>query len=229
MSAAVLAAVCVGFALAALQSRGPSRLDALRVPGITSSGGEHSRRRLQVPRLRRPDHRLDVVRLADAWAGELGAGRPAVAALERALANGPTPMVTAARRVATGADPARTLNGLATLPGAQGARALSACWVIAATGGALSTTVERTADALRDELALRAEVRAQIAAPRATARLLAVMPLVGPLLGALVGANTIGVLFSTSSGRALLIGGLTLNALGWWWVHRLVRTAERAA
>jgi tight adherence protein B len=167
--------------------------------------------------------------LADAWAGELAAGRPTIEGLRRALALGPSGFTAAARRLEHGADPALVLSDLATLNGGRGAQALVGCWQVASSGGALATTVTRTADALRVELALREEIASQVAAPRATARLVAALPLFGPVLGALVGANTIGVLLGTAAGRIMLAGGLVLNALGWWWVRTLVRAAEESA
>lgn len=229
MSSLLIAVVSAMGAVLMLGAGASSRLRSLGEKqvgaGIPSAGP------IALPawRWRRLDCRLDIVRLADAWAGEVGAGQPAATALVRALAMGPEPLRAAARRIETGVNPAVALTDLAALRGAQGARSLAGCWVIASTGGALASTIERTGDALRDELALRAEVRAQVAAPRATARMLAGLPLLGPLLGALVGANTVAVLVSTSAGRVLLVGGLTLNALGWWWVRKLVRSAERAA
>jgi len=178
------------------------------------------RRRASGLRMRR-----DVVDLADAWTAELKAGKPPAPAMARALADGPAAFVQASEQVRLGADPESVLLGLSTAKGAEGIKALAACWSVSQGAGAgLAKPAQRVAVGLRDDLAVREELQAQIAAPQSTARLIAALPLAGPLLGALVGANTVGVLIGTPWGRICLGIGVALNGLGAWWVHRIVRT-----
>lgn len=228
MSRALFVVALVVVAVVLLEGRAQSRLRVVVAAGRLAGAATPRASSIRWS-LRRHDHRGDVVRLADAWAGELTAGRPTADALRRAFSLGPAPFLVAARRLEHGTDPAVVLGDIARLTGGQGARALVGCWRVASSGGALATTVGRTADALRVELVLRDEIAAQVAAPRATARMVAALPLFGPLLGALIGANTIGVLVGSAPGRVMLACGLALNGIGWWWVHRLVRSAQEGA
>ncbi|MHA6762161.1 type II secretion system F family protein [Streptacidiphilus sp. PAMC 29251] len=73
---------------------------------------------------------------------------------------------------------------LAGVPGAEGAAGIAACWQVASSSGAgLAAGLDRVAEGLRAERALRETVRAELAGPRSTAGLLALLPVFGLLLG----------------------------------------------
>jgi tight adherence protein B len=171
--------------------------------------------------------RRAVVDLADGWASQVASGRPPVPSLVEVMGDGPEFLADRAENVRLGADPLDVLASAARSRGADGLLALRACWLVSRHAGAgLAGPARRVAAALRDDLAIRAELQAQTAAPRATARLVALLPLMGPALGVLVGADTVGVLLGSPIGRACLVMGLTLDALGLWWVGRIIASAS---
>lgn len=97
---------------------------------------------------------------------------------------------------------------------------LRAC---ARSGGSAAPTLARTASALRDRSAALTERRAQSAQARLSATVLTVLP--GVVLALIVATS--------ASSRSALAGpvglltvplGLTLNALGWWWMRTLLRS-----
>jgi len=57
--------------------------------------------------------------------------------------------------------------------------------------------------------------------------MLAWLPLLGLVLGSLMGTDTLDFLLSSGLGRTLSALGLAFEALGIFWVRRLVRRAER--
>ena len=129
-----------------------------------------------------------------------------------------------------GLDLADALDAAAVPPGAEGLRRIAACWRVGSgTGAGLADALDRVADGLRREQALRRQVGAELAGPRATARLLAALPVAGILLGASAGADPLDVLLHTVPGTWCLAVGLTLAALGLAWVERIARAAEPPA
>ncbi len=169
-----------------------------------------------------------VITLCTAVAGELRAGRLPDRALCTAgvagLAEGGSAVLAAAR---FGGEVPAALRAAGRRPGADGLRAVAACWQVAADNGAgLATGLDRVADALRAERDQRADLRAQLAGPRSTANVLALLPAFGLLLGGAMGAHPLQVLFHSSVGLACLATGGLLEAAGLAWVARLVRNAE---
>ncbi|MGW2306819.1 type II secretion system F family protein [Actinomadura luteofluorescens] len=119
------------------------------------------------------------------------------------------------------------LDDLATQPGAEGLRLLTACWRVGSErGGTLATVLDGLASALRDEEAQRQDVSVQLAGPRATARLLAALPLLGLAMAAALGAHPIPFLCTTIPGLACLITGTALNITGLYWTRHLAKSAE---
>lgn len=233
----MVAAVCIAAAtpqrdrLSRLRTVGSSRED--RAPGVLMSSSAWAvlapARDLWSRHRRRDRTQQSVVDVADAWAAELQAGRAPLPALAVALAQAAAPFPAAGDQIRLGGDPVAALLSLARLPGAEGLRSLAACWSLAASVGAgLADPVRRVALGLRDARSVEQELAAQVAAPKATARLVACLPMAGPLLGALIGANTVGVLVSTSVGRACLVLGLVLNLAGLLWVRRIIASVGSA-
>ncbi|SEL39438.1 type II secretion system F family protein [Streptacidiphilus jiangxiensis] len=182
----------------------------------------------------REDRQAAVVELCAALAGELRTGATPYQAVEMAVEGLPhgdaidSTALLAAVRLGGSVDGALTL--LAETPGAEGARGAAACWrVTSASGAGLAEGLDRVAEGLRSERALRDSVRAELAGPRSTAVLLALLPVFGLALGAALGADPLQVLLHTTSGLVcLLVGGL-LEYAGLVWTARIARAAERTA
>ncbi|MFJ6212278.1 type II secretion system F family protein [Streptomyces sp. NPDC092296] len=179
-----------------------------------------------------------VAELCTALAAELRTGAVPVRALEAVLAPGgpaadtlhrsgiDTTALLAAARFA--GDVPGALRHTAALPGASGTAALAACWQVAADSGAgLAAGLDRVAEALRADRALREAVRGELAGPRTTAVVLALLPAPGLLMGAALGADPFQVLLHTPSGLGCLAAGVALEAAGLVWTARIVRGAER--
>ncbi len=171
--------------------------------------------------------RRAVVELCDALAAELRAGMPPETALRHSVGGLPELDATvAAARL--GGDVPSALRTAATMPGAEGLRAIAAGWQIAArTGGSLATVLERIGAGIRDDDAARQEVEASLGPPRLTSKLLAVLPIGGLALGSSMGADPIGVLLGTTPGLVCGTLGVTLALLGLLWVDRLANAVER--
>lgn len=107
-----------------------------------------------------------------------------------------------------------------TVKATESWRAVGACWAIARTSGApLSPALAALSEALRDHARTERAIAAALAGPQATMRLVMALPLVGMLGSALGGGNTVGFLFATTLGRGLLVLGVTMMALAWWWLR----------
>ena len=118
---------------------------------------------------------------------------------------------------------------LAELPGAEGAAGIAACWQVASSSGAgLAAGLDRVAEGLRAERALKETVRAELAGPRSTAALLAALPLFGLLLGTALGADPLRMLLHTPAGLTCLGLGAALECAGLGWTGRIARGAETA-
>jgi tight adherence protein B len=96
----------------------------------------------------------------------------------------------------------------------------------AATGGSPARAIDGVADTLRSRVALSEEVRALSSQARTSAVVIATSPLVFGGAAASTDART-GAFLRTPLGLALLTAGVSLDAVGWWWMSRLCR--DRAA
>jgi tight adherence protein B len=189
------------------------------------------RRREQLLHERR---RAAVVELCTALAGELRTGATPHQAVEMAVEGLPhgdaldlTGLLAAVR---FGGSVEDALVLLAEVPGAEGAAGVAACWqVTSASGAGLADGLDRVAEGLRAERALRESVRAELAGPRSTAVLLALLPLFGIALGAALGADPVRVLLHTGPGLFCLTLGAGLEAAGLVWTARIAHGAELAA
>ena len=171
--------------------------------------------------------RAAVIELCTGLAAELGAGGSARTSLIVAARSVPDVAHLGAVADAPHGDVARALQVAALRRGGGGLRSLAACWRVSErSGSALAPSVARLAVTLRDEEQVRREVAAQLAGPRATSVLLALLPLFGLLMGGALGADPLAVLVGTPAGRACLVVGLLLEALGLFWTARITRRAE---
>ena len=180
-------------------------------------------------RLRRPSP-PPLPELLSALAAELAAGQPTGLALESAalgLEPPACPQAVAACR--TGADVATALRVDARAPGSQALRGLAACWEVSERSGAgLSVAVSRLAESVRAGAAAEAQLAGEVAAVRTSARLLAGLPLLGLLIGQWIGAQPLAWLTGSWVGRAVLLTGLALQALGMAWLHHMVSAVRGA-
>ncbi|HEX5018793.1 MAG TPA: hypothetical protein VFX15_14540 [Actinomycetes bacterium] len=163
-------------------------------------------------------HASDVASLASGLAAELRAGHAAgdawlrvVASMVERLPGQPVP----------GADVVAVLRRWSSKSGWGGLEAVAICWELAeTTGSGLAGALDKVADAMRYENEIALEVQGQLAVTRATTTVLATLPLLVVGLGGLLGVDVAAVLFGTPLGFACLAVGMTLSALGSWWVSR---------
>ena len=169
---------------------------------------------------------LDLARLVEQLSSVIASGasiRQGWAALARTLPDGD--LRDLARASAAGADPSRAAGG--RLRGTPTAASLGAALsVCERTGAPAAVMLQHLAEALRDLHDAAQARRSAFAGPRSTARILLVLPLAGLGLGMLLGGDPLRLLVATASGRLLGVTGLALTALGWWWMRRLLRSAD---
>ena len=165
----------------------------------------------------------------EAFAAELRAGRPAVAALQRAAVPHPQLLTHTLGAIRLGGDVSDALLADSRRTGQQVLRRLAACWRVGeGTGAGLAAAVTSLAAASRESERIRLELATRTAEPRATMRVLAALPAFGLLLGTGLGADTVGWLVGTAPGRVALALGLLLDAVGVLWSRRLVAGVEAA-
>lgn len=197
---------------------------------------------------RPPDDRLlaNVRRRAGALSARRGLGnrrRRAVPLvlelLARELRSGVT-IAQAFRNVAPAADPALDLDLMVQRLG-QGAGLTAAVdwWVTrldrsdaavvagvfhlgAETGTAVADALDRAASGIRARGELSDEVRALTAQSRASAVLVGLAPLAFAAVLAAAEPASLTFLFGSPLGIGCLLVGLVLDAVGFWWMHRLV-------
>lgn len=173
-----------------------------------------------------------IPELLDEVARELRAGGAVAAALDRvavadadhvgALASfrdarlGGTPAVEALERwVRSHDDEAIAVH--TTVAAAAGALATAL-----AAGGPSAYALEGVAEALRAEVDARAEVHAQGAQGRASAAVLAALAPASLGLGAVLAPESARVLLVDPIGNAALVAGVGCEALGVWWMRRIL-------
>ncbi|MCC9307542.1 type II secretion system F family protein [Kitasatospora sp. RB6PN24] len=174
-----------------------------------------------------------VIELCAALAAELRSGATPEQALDAVAEHSDDVLrrlgPEAAARLAAvryGADVPAALRWLATLPGGGGANAIAACWQVTAdSGSGLAVALDRVAEALRADRALREEVSGELAGPRTTAIVLAALPAVGLALGTALGAGPLRILLGTPLGVGCLVTGVLLEITGLVWTGRIVREA----
>lgn len=191
-------------------------------------------RRLRAGERRRTaEGRAEAVRgLCDVLVGELRAGAQPAEALTTAVRavgrdlNGPEIALVVAAALFGGDVPA-ALRKAARLPGAEGLVGVAACWWVAVDGGAgLAAGLERLGAALRAQRDQRDALRAQLAGAWSTVVVLAFLPLVGLAMGWAMGADPMSVLLHTPAGLGCLMVGGLLEATGFWWAGRIVRSGS---
>lgn len=171
-----------------------------------------------------------VVEAGAVLADELRAGAAPLDALRTAAAlGGPLAddLGRLVRAAEYGGDIPAGLRTVARLEGAEGLRAVAACWAACtASGAGLAEVMHGVARTLRERERLRSEARAHLASARTSAWLLAGLPVVGLLLGQGIGARPLGVLLGTALGHVALVIAVGLELAGLSWMAALLRRAE---
>jgi tight adherence protein B len=102
------------------------------------------------------------------------------------------------------------------------ALAASALALAVSSGGSAGRAVDGVAATIRSRLAVAEELRALSSQARASAAVIALAPIVFGTAAAATDDRTLAFL-STPAGVAVLTAGVTLDALGAWWMSRLCR------
>jgi tight adherence protein B len=132
--------------------------------------------------------------------------------------------VRARRRLGTAAADALT-TWAAERPRAEVRAAAGALHLSIAIGGASAAALDGLAATLRVREASRRDAVALSAQARVSAIVVGAAPIVFLLFGSATDPRTLGTLLGTGAGRACLVVGLALEALGALWMRRIVRPA----
>jgi tight adherence protein B len=164
--------------------------------------------------------------LLERVAAALRAGDTVEIALRGAAAGGPlaADVRTVQARVEWGAPLADALRAWAGSDDLTGVRAAAGALAIASTtGGAAADALEGLAGSLRDRLAVVAEARALATQARASAAVMVAVPFGHLAWTALTDPAAISELAGSPVGRLSLGAGALLDALGAWWMRRILR------
>jgi tight adherence protein B len=93
-------------------------------------------------------------------------------------------------------------------------------------GGSAARAVDDVADSVRARHELEAEVAALASQARASAILIGLLPLMFASVLAGVDPESLTMLVTTTVGRVCLLVGVSLYAVGWLWMARIVRGVE---
>jgi tight adherence protein B len=172
--------------------------------------------------------RASIVEVCEALVGELRAGQPLVASLERCVEVWPEfePVVAAGR---LGADVPGALRRLALLPGAEGLREVASAWQVSErSGSGLSSALGQVAGSARARQSTRHLVSSELASAQATARLVAVLPLAVLAMSSGIGGHPWHFLLATPIGLGCLAVGAASAFFGLWWIDRIAVQVLRA-
>jgi tight adherence protein B len=203
-AAAGLAAIAAGTAV------------AIRWHGATR---ERTRRAAQLPQA------------LDALATSLRSGASLPVALDEAATSLDAPLGDELRALALSAARGRpvtaVLDDWTTDHGDTGTRLASTALVLATVvGSAPARAVDGVAATLRERLDLAAERRTLSAQARASALVLSAAPVAFALVLMAADTPAAAFLLTTPAGWTCLAVGVTLDAAGAWWMHRLTKVTQ---
>lgn len=170
--------------------------------------------------------RTSAVDACATLASQVRVGRTPAEALIAAAEDCPL-LAQAASAQRLGGDVVAVWQAQSLRRGCGGLADLARAWAISTqTGAPMAATLERVADGMASEEAVRTVVAGELAGPRATGKIMAVLPVVGLALGYALGGDPVGFLLGGPVGWGCLVGGALLAAVGVLWVEAL---AHRAA
>lgn len=167
----------------------------------------------------------------EAMARSLRSGASLRLALAEASASAPPLLGDGLRGVADAAARGRPLYAAVdhwrdSTPGDGVPLAAAALAMGAEIGGAAARSLDGVAGTLRDRNGLRREVRALSSQARASAFVIGSAPVAFLAFVGLTDPGSVGFLVGTSTGLLCLSSGLALDALGAWWMRRIVARAS---
>lgn len=180
--------------------------------------------------LRRRRHRIraELAELLDLVARALRSGRSLHQALEDVVDSVDGPLrdefAEALRQTSQGLSLEAAVRAMAERIGdVEVSSSLQALLLAIESGGGPSRALDGIGQAARDRSALRDEITALIAQARTSMRVLAGMPVVFVGIGALVDPTSLAFFVVDPVGRVCLVAGIVLDAVGFAWMHRLLR------
>ncbi len=200
--AAVVAIAAVALALSGLRPAAPRPLPGVVCGPSTPTGG--------------------CVAAFEFAAAEMRGGASVPAAVQLALRRHPDVLPALATAMSRGLTLDRALDELpARLTHEERwfAHSLRLCH---ATGGGAAEVLDRAVAVARERRAWVAERRAQASQARLSARLLTVLPLGFAIWGVVSSAQVRDAYSSSPLVVVCTLMGLAVNAVGWWWMRRLV-------
>ena len=220
----VAACVAVAGGIVAVAMR-PVSPPARTLLAATSAVGRRARPTGQRRSSRRRAPPGELIDLLDAVSRNVRSGSTLRAAVESGLRSRPTALGSVARLLDAGAT---MQDALAADVDAEGVhdrdehlvrQALAAA---ARSGGQIATPIERAAGVLRERQAGREERRTQSAQARLSATVMTLLPPAFALWGVASSPRVRASYVSSTITVPAATVGLFLNALGWWWMRRLV-------
>jgi tight adherence protein B len=187
--------------------------------------------------LARHEHRARSIAVAvpealERVASELRSGGTVATAIG-SLASGEGPlahdMVRVETRLRLGASISDSLEAWSTERAVAGVGASAGALVLCASvGGRSADALDGLATSLRDRLAVAAEAHALSSQARMSAFVVGGAPVGYIAWSAIVDPHALHVLTGTLFGRACLVVGLGLEALGAWWMRSIVSAGSRS-
>jgi tight adherence protein B len=163
----------------------------------------------------------------DAMARALRGGASLGQAVDDAAGSAPAPLADDLASVAAGAQAGiplvTALDDWADRAPRPAVRMVVAALALASeAGGGPARAIDGVAASLRAELAVRAELRALSSQARYSALVIGLAPVAFGGVAAVIDGHTAGFLLRTRAGLVCLTAGLALDAVGGWWMHRIV-------
>ena len=174
-------------------------------------------------RRQRAPNELDVAAWCDDLAREIRSGSSLATALRQCAAHDGIAAVVgpATARLDRGQSLSTALRSVTSDPSAPIGLALTALRSCADLGGPAASPLERAAATLRERDAIGQEQQSQSAQAQMSARVMTLVPIGMLALLALADAHVRGAI-RTPPGLAAVTSGAALNAIGWWWMQRII-------